>query len=92
MTIMKSENDLKITGTIVSVVLSKLESKAVRFRIAHNFGGGQDPLFLDCLLSPGPNTEIPMKGMLVRMRSYLRVRKGRIEAVVKSIESARSEE
>ena len=89
---MKSENDLKITGIIVSVAPCNLESKSVRFRIAHNFGGRQDPLFLDCLLNLGPEAKIPMKGMHVRMRSYLRVRRGRIEAVVKSIESTPSEE
>ena len=89
---MKSENNLKITGIIVSVAPSNPGSKSIRFRIAHNFGGRQDPLFLDCLLNLGPDTEIPKKGMRVRMRSYLRVRGGRIEAVVKSIESARSEE
>ena len=86
---MKSENDLKITGIIVSVAPCNLESKSVRFRIAHNFGGGQDPLFLDCLLSPEPDTEIPKKGMLVRVHSYLRIRRGKIEAVVKSIEFSR---
>lgn len=89
---MKSENNLKITGIIVSVAPSNPGSKSIRFRIAHNFGGRQDPLFLDCLLNLGPDTEIPKKGMRVRMRSYLRVRGGRIEAVVKAIESARSEE
>lgn len=88
---MKSENDLRITGIIVSAAPSNPESKSVRFRIAHNFGGRQDPLFLDCLLNLGPDTEIPTKGMHVRMRSYLRVRRGRIEAVVKSIESTPSE-
>ena len=89
---MKSENDLRITGIIVSAAPSNPGSKSIRFRIAHNFGGRQDPLFLDCLLNLGPDTEIPKKGMRVRMSSYLRVRGGRIEAVVKSIESARSEE
>lgn len=89
---MKSENNLKITGIIVSVAPSNPGSKSIRFRIAHNFGGRQDPLFLDCLLNLGPNTEIPIKGMHVRMRSYLRARRGRIEAVVKSIESTPSEE
>ena len=89
---MKSENDLRITGIIVSVVPSNQESKSIRFRIAHNFGGRQDPLFLDCLLNLGLDTEIPTKGMHVRMRSYLRMRRGRIEAVAKSIESTPSEE
>lgn len=89
---MKSENNLKITGIIVSVAPSNPGSKSIRFRIAHNFGGRQNPLFLDCLLNLGPDTEIPKKGMRVRMRSYLRVRGGRIEAVVKTIEFARPEE
>ena len=89
---MKSENNLKITGIIVSVAPSNPGSKSIRFRIAHNFGGRQDPLFLDCLLNLGPDTEIPKKGMRVRMRSYLRVRGGRIEAVVKTIEFAHPEE
>lgn len=89
---MKSENDLRITGIIVSAAPSKPGSKSIRFRIAHNFGGRQDPLFLDCLLNLGPDTEIPKKGMHVRMRSYLRARRGRIEAVVKTIESTPSEE
>ena len=89
---MKSENDLRITGIIVSAAPSNPERKSVRFRIAHNFGGRQDPLFLDCLLNLGPETKIPMKGMHVRMRSYLRVRRGKIEAVVKTIEFARPEE
>lgn len=89
---MKSENDLRITGIIVSAAPPKPGSKSIRFQIAHNFGGRQDPLFLDCLLNLGPETEIPKKGMHVRMRSYLRVRGGRIEAVAKTIESTPSEE
>ena len=89
---MKSENDLSITGIIVSTAPSNPESKSIRFRIAHNFGGRQDSLFLDCLLNLGPEIEIPKKGMRVRMRSYLRARRGRIEAVVKTIESTPSEE
>ena len=89
---MKSENDLRITGIIVSVAPSNPGSKSVRFCIAHNFGGRQDPLFLDCLLNLGSETKIPMKGMHVRMRSYLRARRGRIEAVVKTIESTPSED
>jgi hypothetical protein len=91
LSVMKSENDLKITGTIVSVVPSNPESKALRFRIVHNFGGGQEPLFLDCILILRHDTETPKKGMQVRVRSYLRVRNGRIEAVVKSIQSDQSE-
>ncbi len=87
---MKSENDLRITGIIVSVAPSNPEGKSVRFRIAHNFGGNRDPLILDCLLALQFGVEAPKQGMHVRVRSFLRVHAGRIEAVVKSIEAVKS--
>lgn len=83
---MKSENDLVITGIIVSVAPSNPKSESIRFRIAHNFGGKQEPLFLNCLLNLQSSMGIPQKGMHVRMRSYIRSQNGRIEVIVKSIE------
>ena len=83
---MKSENDLKITGTVVSDVNLTSGQSSTRFRIAHNFGGGKKPLFLDCvqIIKPGTDPEIPRKGDCVRVRAYLQMHGESIEAVVKS--------
>lgn len=83
---MKSENDLVITGIIVSVAPSNPKSKSIRFRIAHNFGGRQEPLFMNCIMDLKSGKELPNNDMHVRLRSYLRSRNGRIEVVVKSFE------
>ena len=85
---MKSENDLIITGTVTSDVQPGLGQTIIRFRIVHNFGGRNSPLFLDCVLIVGRRTDvlIPRKGDQVRVRAYLRMRSGGIEAVVKSLQ------
>ena len=83
---MKSENDLKITGTIVSDVAPTPGQNYVRFRIAHNFGGGRETLFLTCVLIIKPGMEIPAlrRGASIRVHAYLSSRKGKYEAVLKS--------
>lgn len=85
---MKSENDLIITGTVTSDVQPVLGQTIIRFRIVHTFGGRNSPLFLDCVLIVGRRTDvlIPRKGDQVRVRAYLRMRSGSIEAVVKSLQ------
>ena len=85
---MKSENNLIITGIVISDVSPTPEQTLIRFRIAHNFGGGKKPLFLDCIQisSPGTETRPLQKGDCVRVRAYLRQHTGRIEAVVKSMD------
>jgi len=85
---MKSENDLIITGTVTSDVQPAPGQTTIRFRIVHNFGGRNSPLFLDCILIVGRRTDVlvPRKGDQVRLRAYLRMRSGSIEAVVKSLQ------
>ena len=80
---MKSENHLIITGTIVSDPVANPSKTYVRFRLVHNFGGGKEPLFLDCVLITKAG-DIPRRGAVVKICAYLRMRAGKIEAVVKS--------
>ena len=84
---MKSENDLIITGTVASEVKMNPGQTSIRFRIVHNFGGGREPLFLSCvlILRKKAKLPIPQKGNQVRVRAYLRMHSGLIEAVVKSL-------
>ena len=84
---MKSENDLLITGIVTSEVQVNPGQTVIRFRIVHNFAGGREPLFLDCvlILKKGSGLPVPQKGDEVRVRAYLRIRTGLIEAVVKSL-------
>ncbi len=84
---MKSENDLLITGIVVSDVQAEPGQTFIRFRLVHNFGGGRKPLFLDCVLIRGQRTALPVprKGDQVRVRAYLRMRSDLIEAVVKTL-------
>lgn len=83
---MKSQNELVITGTIVSDVPDASERTAIRFRLAHNFGGGKETLFLPCVVFMKPTVPlVPGKGTEVEVHAYLRSYKGKIEAVVKSI-------
>ena len=83
---MKSQNELVITGAIVSDVPDASERTAIRFRLAHNFGGGKETLFLPCVVFMKPTVPlVPGKGTEVVVHAYLRAYKGKIEAVVKSI-------
>ena len=86
--IMKSENHLIITGTVISDVAINPGQIHFRFRIIHNFGGGRPPLTLNCvqIVKPGTEPKLPQKGDAVRIRAYLRIHAERIEAVVKSID------
>ena len=85
---MKSENDLVITGTVVTDVQLNPGQTITRFRLVHNFGGGRKPLFLDCvqIVRPGTEARTPQKGDIVRVRAYLRMHAESIEAVVKSMD------
>lgn len=85
---MKSENDLKITGIVVSDITPKPGQNKVKFRIVHYFGERKKPLFLDCIqiIKPGMESPVPQKGNAVRVRAYLQMRGDRIEAIVKSLD------
>lgn len=84
---MKSENDLIITGCVLTDVQLVPGQTITRFRIVHNFGGHKKPLFLDCVLILGNKAGLPVpkKGDQVRVRAYLRMRSEHIEAIVKSL-------
>ncbi len=82
---MKSENDLVITGTVVTDVQLNPGQTITRFRLVHNFGGGRKPLFLDCVLIHRSGLPVPRKGDRILTHSYLRMRAGRIQAVVKTL-------
>ena len=84
---MKSENDLKITGVVVSDVTYNPVRNNAKFQLVHYFAHGTEPLFLDCVLILGKQAEqvIPKWGDRVRIRAYLRMSLVKIEAVVKSI-------
>ena len=82
---MKSENDLKITGVIVSDVTPYRTNRYVKFRLVHYFAHGTEPLYLDCILMLGGQPVIPKQGDQIRIRAYLRMRRGAIEAMVKSL-------
>ena len=84
---MKSENDLKITGVVASDVAPNRTNRYVKFRLVHYFAHGTEPLNLDCILILGkqPELVVPEKGDQVRIRAYLRMRRGAVEAVVKTI-------
>ena len=82
---MKSENDLKITGVVSSDVTPNRTNRYVKFRLSHYFAHGVEPLHLDCILMFGNQTVLPKQGDRVRMRAYLRTRRGMIEAVVKTL-------
>ena len=82
---MKSENDLKITGVVSSDVTPNRTNRYVKFLLSHYFAHGVEPLLLDCILMFGNQTVLPIQGDRVRMRAYLRMRRGMIEAVVKTL-------
>ena len=59
---MKSENDLKITGAIVSNLTPNRTNRYVKFRLVHFFAHGTEPLYLDCILMLGGQPVIPKQG------------------------------
>lgn len=83
---MKSENNLTITGIVITDVKLLPNQKYVRFRLVHNFGGGKRPLYLDCVLIDKPGSGVPHKGASIRVRAYLRMRGDAVEAVIKSFD------
>ena len=85
---MKSENNLTITGTVVTDNRFNRRHTVARFTIVHNFGSGKDPLFLDCILilKNLPGQSLPQKGDQVRIRAYIQMYNGLLEAVVKSLQ------
>ena len=85
---MKSENNLTITGIVTSDVQFSRRHTFARFTLVHNFGSGKQPLFLDCvlILNNLPGQPIPQKGDQVRIRAYIRMYNGLLQAVVKSIQ------
>ena len=84
---MKSENNLTITGTVVTDNRFNRRHTVARFTIVHNFGSGKDPLFLECviILKNLPGQPVPQKGDQVRIRAYIRMYNGIFEAVVKTL-------
>ena len=85
---MKSENNLTITGIVTSDLQFSRRHTVARFTLVHNFGSGKQPLFLDCvlILKNLPGQPIPQKGDQVRIRAYIRMYNGLLQAVVKSIQ------
>ncbi len=84
---MKSENNLTITGTVVTDNRFNRRHTVARFTIVHNFGSGKDPLFLECImiLKNLPGQAVPQKGNQVRIRAYIQMYNGHLEAVVKTL-------
>ena len=84
---MKSENNLTITGIVVTDTQFNRNHTVARFTIVHNFGSGKAPLFLECvlILKNLPGQTVPRKGNQVRIRAYIRMYNGLLEAVVKAI-------
>ena len=85
---MKSENNLTITGIVVTDIQFNRRRTVARFTLVHNFGSGKDPLFLDCvlILKNLPGQPVPQKGNQVRILAYIQMYNGLLEAVVKSIQ------
>ena len=84
---MKSENNLTITGIVASDIQFNRRHTVARFCLVHNFGSGKDPLFLDCvlILKNLPGQPVPQKGNQVRIRAYIQMYDGHLEAVVKKL-------
>ena len=85
---MKSQNELIITGAIATDVPASTDGQnMVRFRLAHNFGGGRETLFLPCIVFQKPDRQIfvPEKGTIVTIKATLSAYKGQIQAIVKHI-------
>jgi hypothetical protein len=84
---MKSENNLTITGIVASDIRFNRRHTVARFTIAHNFGSGKEPLFLDCvlILRNMAGQPVPQKGNQVRLSAYLRMSNRLLEAVVKTL-------
>lgn len=85
---MKSQNELIISGIVVSDVPDATAGQSVvRFRLAHNFGGGRETLFLPCVVFQKTDKQlsVPGKGTAVAINATLSAYKGQIQAIVKHI-------
>ena len=85
--VMKSENDLRITGVVSSEVTPNRTNRYVKFRLVHHYAHGTEPLYLDCIQNLGKQSDqvVPKQGDQIRVRAYLQMRRGMIKAVVKSL-------
>ena len=86
---MKSKNNLSITGVIVREVAVFPDHRSMRFMLAHNFGGGKMPLYLNCTVLKNEYDTIsalhPRKGDAVSVTAYLRPVGRHVEAVIKTM-------
>jgi len=76
---MKSSNHLSLTG-VVAKIEPVPERNGVRFFLVHNFGGGNPPLFLPCVLKRA-NCSIE-NGETLRIDGHLRAVNGKPTAFV----------
>lgn len=80
---MKSVNELRITGTVVSVSELRPDKPYTVFTLAHNFGGGMKTLYLRCF---SPRQDAVSVRDQISVTAYLRCGGNGVEAYVKTIE------
>ena len=82
---MKSFNHLSISGVVIDLRLNP-ERDVILFTLSHNFGGGVQPLFLQCIAPKKIIDECrPENGDSVRVEACLKPHQNKITLNVKSI-------